>query len=132
MKKITFILIIIILCILTIFGIFFGITNTGKCIWNSWEKNAVLYDEQYLSVDNTYQLSVEYECRTMLTEYNLYKHIYELYRYSDNEKEKNISTNAKDLVNYTARKYNKFVNENIGIWNGNVPKYIKVELPIIE
>lgn len=108
--------------------IFFGFTPTGKTIWNNWMYGLEKVDEK--NYENRKQ--VEDTCRAMIASYNQDKAVYEMYKDSSVEEERNWANNAKIRANNTAATYNTYILKNSFIWASNVPPDIKAELPMLK
>lgn len=108
--------------------VFFGLTATGRTIWNGW-----MYSIQKTN-EKTYesQKQVEDTCRAMIASYNQDKAVYEMYKDSSVEEERSWANNAKIRANNTAATYNTYILKNSFIWASNVPPDIKAELPMLK
>lgn len=109
--------------------IFFGLTPTGKRIWNNWFYGVQVADDQ-----TNYQTrkNVEDTCRAMIASYNNDKLIYLQYKDSENELEIQMSNNARTRANQTASTYNNYILRNRYVWRDNVPSDIYMTLAYIE
>lgn len=108
--------------------IFFGLTLTGRTIWNNWMYGLEKVDEK--TYENRKQ--VEDTCRAMIASYNQDKLVYEQYKDSTVEEERSWANNAKIRANNTASTYNAYILKNSYVWADNVPSDIKLELLIIQ
>ena len=108
--------------------IFFGLTSTGKRVWNNWFHSVQVADDE-----TNYQTkkNVEDTCRSMIASYNNDKLIYIQYKDSTKESEIEISNNAKTRANQTATVYNEYILKNNYVWNNNIPSDIYMTLEII-
>lgn len=108
--------------------IFFGLTPTGKRVWNNWFHSVQVADDE-----TNYQTkkNVEDTCRSMIASYNNDKLIYIQYKDSTKESEIEISNNAKTRANQTATVYNEYILKNNYVWNNNIPSDIYMTLEII-
>lgn len=100
--------------------IFFGLTTTGRAIWNEWMFSLNKVDEQ--TYEN--QREVENTCRAMIASYNSDKLIYLQYRDSEVQEEISWANNAKIRANTTASTYNNYILENSFVWEDNIPNDI--------
>ena len=109
--------------------IFFGLTPTGKRVWNNWFHQVQVADDQ-----TNYQTrkNVEDTCRAMIASYTNDKLIYEQYKNSEDSLEKQMANNAKTRANQTARTYNNYIIKNRYVWRDNVPSDIYMTLAYIE
>lgn len=110
-------------------SLFFGVTPTGRAIWNNWFHAVQVAD------DNTnYETlkKVEDTCRSMIASYNSDKMTYEQYKDSDNEEKQSWAEQAKMRANKTASTYNNYILKNDYVWQNNVPSDIYMNLPFIE
>lgn len=100
--------------------IFFGLTTTGRAIWNEWMFSLNKVDEQ--TYEN--QREVENTCRAMIASYNSDKLIYLQYKDSEVQEEISWANNAKIRANTTASTYNNYILENSFVWEDNIPNDI--------
>lgn len=108
--------------------IFFGLTPTGRTVWNDWRYSIKKVDEKtYKS-----QKKVEDTCRAMISSYNSDKLIYEQYKESEVEEERSWANNAKIRANQTASTYNNYILKNSYVWEDNVPSDIYMNLPYLQ
>lgn len=108
--------------------IFFGLTPTGRAVWNNWFHKVQVAD------DNTnYDTlkKVEDTCRAMISSYESDVLIYQQYKDSDNKEEIAWANQAKMRANKTASTYNNYILKNKYIWKNNVPNDIYMELGLI-
>lgn len=126
MSKGLTILVIIILILITIVGLFLGLTPTGHRLWNSWTHNLQVADDQ---TDYGTLKQVEDTCRAMIATYESDRLTWEQYKNSDNEEEQSWASQAQMRANRTAATYNNYILENSYIWKDNVPAdiYMKLE-----
>lgn len=110
-------------------SVFFGLTPSGKEVWNNW-----FYDIQKADDETNYETikKVEDTCRAMIASYEADKLTYEQYKNSKKEEEQGWASQAKMRANQTASNYNNYILQNTHVWKDNVPSDIKMELPIIE
>ena len=109
--------------------IFFGITPTGKRIWNNWSHSVQVADDE---TNYKTKREVENTCRAMIASYTNDKLIYEQYKYSEDTLEKQMSNNAKTRANQTASTYNNYIIKNRYVWESNVPSDIYMTLQYLE
>lgn len=130
MKKF-FVIIGITITILLFVGcpIFFGATPTGKRIWNNWFHLVQDADDE---TNYKTRKNVEDTCRSMIASYNTDKRIYEQYKDSTDNLERQMSNNAKTRANQTASTYNNYILKNKYVWKDNVPADIYMSLEYIE
>lgn len=117
--------------ILVIIGIilFLILTPAGRSLWNTTVYEIIKVDDE----TNYGKLKeVEDTCRSMISSYTSDKLIWEQYKDSTNEEKQSWGEQAKMRANKTAATYNEYILKNSYIWNGNIPKDIKKELPYIE
>lgn len=110
-------------------SVFFGLTPSGKEVWNNW-----FYDVQKADDETNYETikKVEDTCRAMIASYEADKLTYEQYKNSEKEDEQSWASQAKMRANQTASNYNNYILRNTHVWKENIPSDIKMELPIIE
>ena len=109
-------------------GIFFGVTPTGRGVWNSW-----FHEVQEVDDRTNYDTikKVEDTCRAMIATYEADRLMYEQYKDSDDEEEQSWAAQAKMRANRTASTYNNYILENGYVWKDNVPNDIYMELPYL-
>lgn len=108
--------------------IFFGLTKTGRTIWNEWMFGLEKVDEK--TYEN--QKEVEDTCRAMIASYTQDKLVYEQYKDSEVEEERSWANNAKIRANSTAATYNNYILKNSYVWKDNVPSDIYMNLAYLE
>jgi hypothetical protein len=109
-------------------SIFFFATPTGKSIWNKYDYAMNKVDEK--TYEN--QKGVEDTCRSMIASYKNDKLIYEQYKDSSDDLERQMSNNAKTRANQTASTYNNYILKNKYVWKDNIPADIYSELAYLE
>lgn len=107
--------------------IFFGLTKTGRAVWNEWRYGLEKVDEK--TYEN--QKEVEDTCRAMIASYTQDKLVYEQYKDSEVEEERSWANNAKIRANNTAATYNNYILKNSYVWKGNIPADIYMNLEYI-
>jgi hypothetical protein len=119
---------IAVLAILLVAGIYFGLTPSGKTVWNNW-----FHAVQEADDNSNYETKkkVEDTCRAMIASYEADKLTYEQYKDSDNEEKQSWAEQAKMRANKTAASYNNYILENSYVWEDNVPADIKTKLDYI-
>lgn len=129
--KNTFITVGVVVLIIAVVGlpIFFGITPTGKAIWNNWFHEVQKADD---ATNYETRKKVEDTCRAMIASYNSDKLTYEQYKDSDNEEKQSWAEQAKMRANKTASTYNDYISKNNYIWKENIPNDIAKMLEYIE
>lgn len=129
MSKSCKIILFIICLVVAGFSVFFGITPTGRRVWNDW-----FYSVQKADDDTNYETlkQVEDTCRSMIASYNSDKLTYEQYKDSDSDERKSWAEQAKIRANKTASTYNNYILKNEYVWKDNVPSDIYMSLSYIE
>lgn len=118
---------IILLSLILIFSVGFGIfmlTPAGRSMWNSYQYTMERVDEK--TYEN--QKEVEDTCRAMISSYNSDKLIYQSYKDSTIQEEKNWANSAKMRANQTASTYNNYILKNKYVWKHNIPSDIYLTL----
>ena len=110
-------------------SLFFGVTPTGKAMWNNWFHAVQVADD---NTNYATRKKVEDTCRAMISSYNSDKMTYEQYKDSDNEEKQSWAEQAKMRANKTASTYNNYILKNNYVWQNNVPSDIYMNLPFIE
>ena len=128
MSKIGQILTIFIIIVTVGLSLFFGVTPTGRAIWNSWFHAVQVADD---NTNYTTRKKVEDTCRAMISSYNSDKLIYEQYKDSNNEEKQSWAEQAKMRANKTASTYNNYIVKNNYVWKNNVPNDIYMNLSFI-
>ena len=129
MKTLGIIFLCIVAVLVIVLPIYFSCTPSGVATWNSWFHKVQEAD------DNTnYETlkKVEDTCRSMISSYEADKLTYEQYKDSANAEEVGWANQAKMRANKTASTYNNYILENSYVWENNVPKDIKQNLPYLE
>lgn len=128
MKKVTAVLLALLLVALVGSSIFFSATPTGKAVWNSW-----FFAVQKADDKTNYETRKEVEdaCRAMIASYTSDKLTYEQYKDSDSEEKQSWAEQARMRANKTAASYNEYVLKNSFVWEDNVPADIVSNLPYI-
>lgn len=127
MKKILRILVaIILLASLVIGGTFLGFFNT-------WFTNKVDYVNQKIEDRTNYETrkKVEDTARASIASYKADKATYEMYKDSKSEEKQSWAEQAKMRANKTASVYNEYMLKNSYVFEGNIPKDIDYQLPLI-
>ena len=132
MSKFGVILISIVCICIVLFiigGIYFGVTPSGKAIWNSW-----FHEVQEADDRTNYETKkhVEDTCRAMISSYEADKLTYEQYKDSENSEERSWANQAKMRANKTASSYNNYILKNNYVWEDNIPVDIKGRLEVID
>lgn len=109
-------------------GIFFGVTPSGRAVWNNWFHTVQEVDDR-TNYDTIKK--VEDTCRAMIATYEADRLMYEQYKDSDDEEEQDWAVQAKMRANRTASTYNNYILENEYVWADNVPNDIYMELPYL-
>ena len=128
MKKFAITSIIVIVVLIIGLSIYFGLTPSGKAIWNNWFHSVQKVDD---ATNYETLKQVEDTCRAMIASYNSDKLIYEQYKDSDNEEKQEWAEQAKIRANKTASTYNNYVLKNNYVWKNDVPTDIYLELLFI-
>lgn len=128
MKKVTAVLLALLLVALVGSSIFFSATPTGKAMWNNW-----FFAVQKADDKTNYETRKEVEdaCRAMIASYTSDKLTYEQYKDSDSEEKQSWAEQARMRANKTAASYNEYVLKNSFVWEGNIPADIVSNLPYI-
>ena len=115
--------------IIVVLSMFFGLTPSGRAIWNNW-----FHEVQKVDDATNYKTlkKVEDTCRSMIASYNADRLTYEQYKDSDNEEKQSWAEQAKMRANKTASTYNNYILENEYVWKGNVPSDIARRLEYID
>lgn len=95
--------------------------------------NGILFDVQKADDETRYKTrkDVEDSCRSMIASYTSDVMTYEQYKDSENEEKQSWAEQARIRANKTAATYNEYVLKNSFVWDGNIPKDIKTELPYV-
>ena len=128
MKKFAITSTIVIVVLIIGLSIYFGLTPSGKAIWNNWFHSVQKVDD---ATNYETLKQVEDTCRAMIASYNSDKLIYEQYKDSDNEEKQEWAEQAKIRANKTASTYNNYVLKNNYVWKNDVPTDIYLELLFI-
>lgn len=128
MKKVTAVLLALLLVALVGSSIFFSATPTGKAMWNNW-----FFVVQKADDKTNYETRKEVEdaCRAMIASYTSDKLTYEQYKDSDSEEKQSWAEQARMRANKTAASYNEYVLKNSFVWEDNIPADIVSNLPYI-
>ena len=115
--------------IIVVLSMFFGLTPSGRAIWNNW-----FHEVQKVDDATNYKTlkKVEDTCRSMIASYNADRLTYEQYKDSDNEEKQSWAEQAKMRANKTASTYNNYILENEYVWKDNVPSDICRQLKYID
>lgn len=118
----------VIIVILVGLLIFYFATPSGRKSMNRRE-------EAFIEADNETKYAtkkaVEDTARTMIVSYMTDKLYWEQYKTSENANEREWAGQARFRANKTAVSYNEYILKNSRVWEGNIPKDIMKELPII-
>lgn len=109
--------------------IFFVATPRGRATWNNW-----FHDVQKADDATNYETrkKVEDSCRSMIASYTSDELTYNQYKDSEKEDEQSWAAQAKMRANKTAASYNEYILKNSYVWEGNIPRDIRANLPYIE
>lgn len=119
----------IILAVILIIGvIFFGLTPTGRSIWNQYRFTMHKTDE----ITYEQRKEVEDTCRAMISSWNFDVLTYKQYKDADTAEKQGWAEQAKMRANKTAASYNEYVLKNSFVWAGNVPADIYAVIDYIE
>lgn len=129
MKTLGIVVVSILLALCIILPIYFGLTPSGRALWNSWFHKVQEADDK-----TNYETlkQVEDTCRSMIASYNSDKLTYEQYKDSEDKEKQEWAEQAKMRANKTVSTYNNFILKNKYIWKNNVPADIYMELSYIE
>ena len=117
-----------VLAIVIIFGIWFGATPAGRRAWNNhW------FGVQEAEVQTDWETlrSVEDTARAMIASYNADVLMWEQFRDSEDQQERNWANGARMRANRTASTYNEFITQNRFVWRDAVPPDIFMTLPTV-
>ena len=123
------IMLCVLICLCIALPIYFGVTPSGKAVWNNWFHNVQKVDD---ATNYKTRKKVEDTCRSMIASYEADKLTYEQYKDSDNEEKQSWAEQAKMRANKTASSYNNYILKNSYVWKNNVPADIYLELETIE
>lgn len=116
------------IAVLTTALIVFGGVSITKAI-NRWE-----YSIQKADDKTSYKTLKEVEdtCRSMIANYEADRLMYEQFKDSTDEEERNWANSAKIRANKTASQYNNYILKNSFVWKDSVPDDIENELEYLE
>jgi hypothetical protein len=116
------------IAVLSVVAIVFGGVTITKAV-NRWS-----YDIQKADNETNYKTLKEVEdtCRSMISNYESDKMIYEQFKDSSDKDEQNWANSAKIRANKTASQYNNYILKNDFVFKGNVPGDIAEELEYIQ
>lgn len=116
------------IAVMGIAAIVFGGVTITKAV-NRWE-----YDIQKADDETSYKTLKEVEdtCRSMISNYESDKMVYEQFKDSSDKDEQNWANSAKIRANKTASQYNNYILKNSFVWKDNIPADIAEELPYLE
>lgn len=119
----------IILAVILIIGvIFFGLTPTGRSIWNQYRFTMHKTDE----ITYEQRKNVEDTCRAMISSWNFDVLTYKQYKDADTAEKQGWAEQAKMRANKTAASYNEYILKNSFVWAGNIPADIYAVIDYIE
>ena len=129
MEKFFFILGLMLITVLIAGVIFFGMTPTGRTIWNQYQWTMQKIDDR-----TTYEQRkvVEAPCRAMIASWEADLQTYKQYKDADSAEKQSWAEQAKMRANKTASSYNKYILKNSFVWAGNVPADIYAAIDYIE
>ena len=109
-------------------GIFFGLTPSGRAVWNGWFHEVQAADDRtnYETVKK-----VEDTCRAMIASYEADRMTYEQYNGCGNVEQQSWADQARIRANRTAATYNNYVLQNSYVWADNIPPDIYMTLSYI-
>lgn len=116
------------IAVLSVVAIVFGGVTITKAV-NRWS-----YDIQKADDETSYKTLKEVEdtCRSMISNYESDKMVYEQFKDSSDKDEQNWANSAKIRANKTASQYNNYILKNSFVWKDNIPADIAEELPYLE
>ena len=126
MSKTTKILIAII-CTIVVVVLIFNAPGITRAV-NQWRFDVQTAHDQ---TDYATLRRVENTARAMISSYHADLLIWENYRNSDIQEQRNWASSARIRANTTASTFNNFILENSFVWAYGVPDDIAVELPVI-
>lgn len=107
---------------------YFGVTPSGRAMWNNWFHAVQKADD---ATRYETRKKVEDTCRAMVASYEADKLTYEQYKDSDDEEKQHWAEQAKMRANKTASTYNNYILANSYVWDGNVPADIAFALEVV-
>lgn len=112
-----------VLLLLVLFG-----STAGRATINTW-----LYGLRKTDDATQYQTrkQVEDSCRAMIASYTSDSLTYEQYKDSDSTEKQSWAEQARMRANKTAASYNEYILKNSFVFEGNIPKDIRSELPYL-
>ena len=123
MKRLIFVVIIFVVCVLWILE-----------PWNVFVNNK--HDAIVNEVDSATNWDVLHEvedsCRAMIANYQADILIYNQYKNSEDKEQRNWASQAQIRANKTAAQYNEYILKNNYVWKYGIPDDIRSELEYIE
>lgn len=112
-----------VLLLLVLFG-----STAGRATINTW-----LYGLHKTDDATQYQTrkQVEDSCRAMIASYTSDCLTYEQYKDSNSAEKQSWAEQARMRANKTAASYNEYILKNSFVFEGNIPKDIRSELPYL-
>ena len=108
--------------------IFFGLTPTGRTIWNQYKFTMHKTDE----ITYEQKKEVEDTCRAMISSWNFDVLTYKQYKDADTAEKQGWAEQAKMRANRTAASYNEYILKNSFVWAENIPVDIYAAIGYIE
>ena len=125
MNKVLISLGVVVLIIIIGLSIFFGMTYTGREIWNNYRHGLQQVDDATLYRTRR---QVEDTARAMQANYTADVLTWEQYKDSDSKEQQGWASAARMRANRTAATYNEYILKNSYVWEGNIPDDILQEL----
>lgn len=116
MQKVLFTLTIMLVTALIVLVIFFGLTPTGRSIWNQYKNRDSVKDE----VTDEQRAEIEHFCRDMIAAWAAEAKAY-----------KEGDTEAKGRANQTATAYNEYMAKNAYVFGETLPEGIYAVIEMI-
>lgn len=106
-----------------------GTTPVGRYLWNKQQYAVEKVDD---ATNYHTRKQVEDTCRATIVSYEADRLTWEQYKDSESEEQQSWADAAKLRANKAALTYNEYFLKNSYVFDGNIPKDIRVELPILE
>lgn len=106
-----------------------GTTPVGRYFWNKQQYAVEKIDD---ATNYHTRKQVEDTCRATIVSYEADRLTWEQYKDSESEEQQSWADAAKLRANKAALTYNEYFLKNSYVFDGNIPKDIRVELPILE
>lgn len=117
------------LLVLLAISVCVAFTPAGRAIWNTNQYNVQKTDD---ATRYATRKQVEDTCRATIVSYEADRLTWEQYKDSDSAEARGWADAAKLRANKAALTYNEYFLKNSFVFEGNVPKDIRTDLPLIE